>query len=332
MPRPAVSLVAAVARDGGIGHGGGLLVRLPDDLRRFKQITLGTPIVMGRKTWQSIGRPLPGRRNIVVTRDAAFRAEGAETAASLDAALGRVAARPRSSTSSAAPRSTRWRCRSPTSCSSPRSTPSSRPTRSFRHGTGGASPKSRASRARRAEGLRYAFVTYKKTAAREIEMSEHGFHVHGPHDHALEHEAHAEPQGLAGRLAVATAIIATIGALFAYMGGLTQANAGLYKNESAIKKTEASNQWNYYQAKSSKQNLAELAVELAPRIEEGLLRRRDQALQAGEGRDQEGRREVRGASPTTGASAATSRSTSITAGRRRRRRCRSRSRWRRSRC
>ena len=63
---------------------------------------------------------------------------------------------------------------------------------------------------------------------------------------------------------MATAIIATIGALFAYMGGLTQANAGLYKNEAAIKKTEASNQWNYYQAKSSKQNLAELAVELAP--------------------------------------------------------------------
>ena len=87
MPRPAISLVAAVARDGGIGHDGGLLVRLPDDLRRFKQITLGTPIVMGRKTWQSIGRPLPGRRNIVVTRDAAFRADGAETAASLDAAL-----------------------------------------------------------------------------------------------------------------------------------------------------------------------------------------------------------------------------------------------------
>ena len=93
-------------------------------------------------------------------------------------------------------------------------------------------------------------------------MSQHGFHVHGPHDHELEHRAHAEPHGLAGRLAVATAIIATIGALFAYMGGLTQANAGLYKNESAIKKTEASNQWNYYQAKSSKQNLAELAVVL----------------------------------------------------------------------
>jgi len=87
MSRPAVSLVAAVARDGGIGHRGGLLVRLPDDLRRFKQITLGTPVVMGRKTWQSIGRVLPGRRNIVVTRDPNFRAEGAEAAASLEAAL-----------------------------------------------------------------------------------------------------------------------------------------------------------------------------------------------------------------------------------------------------
>ena len=87
MSRPAVSLVAVVARDGGIGHRGGLLVHLPDDLRRFKQITFGMPIVMGRKTWQSIGRPLPGRRNIVVTRDPMFAAEGAETAASLDAAL-----------------------------------------------------------------------------------------------------------------------------------------------------------------------------------------------------------------------------------------------------
>ena len=95
-------------------------------------------------------------------------------------------------------------------------------------------------------------------------MSDHGIHVHGPHDHALEHEAHADPHGLAGRLAVATAILATIGAIFSYMGGLTQANAGLFKNNAGIKKTEASNQWNYYQAKSSKQNLAELAIELAP--------------------------------------------------------------------
>ncbi len=95
-------------------------------------------------------------------------------------------------------------------------------------------------------------------------MSGHGFHVHGPHDHELEHAAQHEPAGMAGQLAVVTAILATVGAMFSYMGGATQANAGLYKNTAAIKKTEASNQWNYYQAKSSKQNLSELAVELAP--------------------------------------------------------------------
>jgi len=95
-------------------------------------------------------------------------------------------------------------------------------------------------------------------------MSGAGFHVHGPHEHELEHAAQHEPKGLAGQLAVATAVIATVGAIFAYMGGATQANAGLYKNDAAIKKTEASNQWNYYQAKSSKQNLSELAIELAP--------------------------------------------------------------------
>jgi predicted RNA-binding Zn ribbon-like protein len=95
-------------------------------------------------------------------------------------------------------------------------------------------------------------------------MSGAGFHVHGTHDHELEHAAQHEPKGLAGQLAVATAVIATVGAIFAYMGGATQANAGLYKNDAAIKKTEASNQWNYYQAKSSKQNLSELAIELAP--------------------------------------------------------------------
>jgi dihydrofolate reductase len=94
MPRPLVSLVAIVARGGGIGHRGGLLVRLPEDLRRFKQITLGTPVVMGRKTWQSIGRALPGRRNLVVSRDPAFAAEGAEVVGSLDAALGRAGAAP----------------------------------------------------------------------------------------------------------------------------------------------------------------------------------------------------------------------------------------------
>ena len=94
-------------------------------------------------------------------------------------------------------------------------------------------------------------------------MSEGGFHVHGPHDHELEHAAHdAGRDRFTGGIAVATAILATVGALFSYMGGATQANAGLYKNNAAIKKTEASNQWNYYQAKSGKQNLAELAIAL----------------------------------------------------------------------
>jgi Na+/glutamate symporter len=95
-------------------------------------------------------------------------------------------------------------------------------------------------------------------------MSGHGFHVHGPHDHELEHAAqHEQPGSKAGQLAVATAILATVGAMFSYVAGATQADAGLLKNDAAIKKTEASNQWNYYQAKSSKQNLSELALELA---------------------------------------------------------------------
>jgi uncharacterized protein DUF4337 len=94
-------------------------------------------------------------------------------------------------------------------------------------------------------------------------MSGHGFHVHGPHDHEVEHAAqHGGSDSFAGQIAVMTAILATIGALFSYMGGATQANASLYKNNAAIKKTEASNQWNYYQAKSGKQNLAELALVL----------------------------------------------------------------------
>ena len=95
-------------------------------------------------------------------------------------------------------------------------------------------------------------------------MSGHGFHVHGPHDHAVEHATHHadEKDSFAGQIAVITAVLATVGALFSYEGGATQANAGLYKNNAAIKKTEASNQWNYYQAKSSKQNLAELAAVL----------------------------------------------------------------------
>ncbi len=106
-------------------------------------------------------------------------------------------------------------------------------------------------------------------------MSGHGFHVHGPHDHELEHAqkgAHGghgdEGSGMINQIAMFTAIIATIGALFGYMGGATQANAGLYKNNAAIKKTEASNQWNYFQAKSTKQSLAEMSRDLTPRDDE----------------------------------------------------------------
>ena len=91
-------------------------------------------------------------------------------------------------------------------------------------------------------------------------MSE-GFHVHGPHDHELEHAAHGGDD-FSSRIAVMTAIMATVGALFGFQGGDTQNQAAMYKNNAAIKKTEASNQWNYYQAKSNKQNLSELAISL----------------------------------------------------------------------
>ncbi len=101
-------------------------------------------------------------------------------------------------------------------------------------------------------------------------MSGDGFHVHGPHDHELEHAAqggHGEHdekgKGMIAQIAVITAIIATVGAIFSYMGGATQANAGLYKNNAAIKKTEASNQWNFFQAKSTKQSLAEVSRDLS---------------------------------------------------------------------
>lgn len=92
-------------------------------------------------------------------------------------------------------------------------------------------------------------------------MSGHGFHVHGPHDHAVEHAAHGNDD-FSSSIAVTTAILATVGALFGYMGGATQNDAAMFKNDAAIKKTEASNQWNYYQSKSSKQNLSELAMAL----------------------------------------------------------------------
>ncbi len=94
-------------------------------------------------------------------------------------------------------------------------------------------------------------------------MSGNHFHVHGPHDHELEHAAqHGASDSFSGRIAVITALLATVGALFSYQGGVTQVNAMLAKNDAQIKKTEASNQWNYYQAKSNKQNLAELSAQI----------------------------------------------------------------------
>jgi hypothetical protein len=94
-------------------------------------------------------------------------------------------------------------------------------------------------------------------------MSGGGLHVHGPHDHAVEHGAHGG-DSLAQSVALMTAILATLGAVLGYQGGDTQNQAMLFKNEAVLKKTEASNQWSYYQAKSNKQNLAELAIALAP--------------------------------------------------------------------
>ena len=87
MHQPRIVLVVAVAANGVIGRDGDLPWRLPSDLKRFKQLTLGKPVVMGRKTFASIGRPLPGRPNIVITRDPDFSAPGVLVAPSPDAGL-----------------------------------------------------------------------------------------------------------------------------------------------------------------------------------------------------------------------------------------------------
>lgn len=90
MPGP-LALIAAVARNGVIGRDGALPWRLPEDLRRFRALTTGHSIVMGRRTWQSLPRALPGRQNIVVTRQTGFVADGAVVVHSLDAALAAAA-------------------------------------------------------------------------------------------------------------------------------------------------------------------------------------------------------------------------------------------------
>ncbi|MBC2860418.1 dihydrofolate reductase [Stappia sp. 28M-7] len=85
--RPEIVLIAAVGENDVIGSDGDMPWKLSTDLKRFKRLTLGHPVVMGRKTFESIGRPLPGRRNIVVTRDAGWAHEGVARAGSLDEAF-----------------------------------------------------------------------------------------------------------------------------------------------------------------------------------------------------------------------------------------------------
>jgi hypothetical protein len=92
-------------------------------------------------------------------------------------------------------------------------------------------------------------------------MSGHGVHVHGAHDHAVEHEAHKG--GLGQQVAIFSAVLATVGAIVSFFGGSTQNDALIYKNEAVLQRAEASDLWNFYQAKSTKQNLAELAAAIA---------------------------------------------------------------------
>ena len=82
-----VYLIAAIAKNGVIGAHGKLPWHLPEDLRHFKKLTLGHPVIMGRRTWESLGKPLPGRENIVISRKPGFEAAGASVASSLEAAI-----------------------------------------------------------------------------------------------------------------------------------------------------------------------------------------------------------------------------------------------------
>src|SRR5271166_5374761 len=90
--RPLLTLIAAVAKNGVIGRDNALPWRLPADLKRFKALSMGHPIIMGRKTWESLGRPLPGRLNVVITRDATYAADGATVVTSIEAAVTKAAA------------------------------------------------------------------------------------------------------------------------------------------------------------------------------------------------------------------------------------------------
>ena len=90
LQQPLISLIAAMADNGAIGRDNQLPWRMPDDLKRFKSLTLGKTVLMGRKTFESIGKPLTDRTNLVMTRDPAFRADGVIVVHSLGQALGRA--------------------------------------------------------------------------------------------------------------------------------------------------------------------------------------------------------------------------------------------------
>jgi dihydrofolate reductase len=87
---PRLTLIVARARNGVIGKGNAMPWKIPGEQAYFKRVTMGHPIVMGRRTWESIGRPLPGRRSIVVSRDPAYVAAGADVATNLQDALARA--------------------------------------------------------------------------------------------------------------------------------------------------------------------------------------------------------------------------------------------------
>nr|AIA15756.1 Dihydrofolate reductase [uncultured bacterium] len=84
---PRISAIAAIVNNRGLGKDNELLVRIPEDLARFKKLTSGHTVIMGRKTYESIGKPLPNRSNIVVTRDAKYEAEGCQVVFSVEEAL-----------------------------------------------------------------------------------------------------------------------------------------------------------------------------------------------------------------------------------------------------
>jgi len=99
-------------------------------------------------------------------------------------------------------------------------------------------------------------------------MSSEDFHVHGAHDHAIEHAAeHGGVDTLSGRVAVLSAVLATLGALMTFAGGDTQAKAQLFKNTASITKTKANDEWSYYQAKGVKHNLAQFGADMSTRAD-----------------------------------------------------------------